>query len=275
MEAADPTPYKDVQSLVRGLRIIEALSGLGWSRIGNLSKVADVQRTSAYRIVNTLTQLGYVTRRNEDGAVALSPRFAALANALKDDDIVTQFAWPPLFELSRDVLWPCDFASLEGGRVLIRLSTHKISPMSIHRGMIGKERLLIRSALGVAILSAMTGDELDTALGIIEGMGGANAEDARDREAVRRLVEDVRRRGYAASTGQTEANISAIAVPVLAPEGRVAGAVNIVFFRSTMTTEQAAARYLEKLRACAAQIEQTWRDHVERMSGPLGNNVFT
>lgn len=264
MEPSDPSPYKDVQSLVRGLQIIEVLSELGWSKIGHLSKVAKVQRSSTYRVVNTLVQLGYVTRRNEDGAIALSPKFAALAGALKDDDIVTQFAWPPLFDLSREVLWPCDFASLEGGKLLIRLSTHKISPMSIHRGMVGKERYLVRSALGLAIVSAMSADELDGALAIVEAIGGPNAEDVRDRDSVHRLAEVVRRRGYASSTGQTEAKISAIAVPVMTPQKMVAGAINIVFFRSVMTTEQAAARYLEKLQSCAGQIEQTLRDFTER-----------
>lgn len=266
MRSAEPNPYKDVQSLVRGLQIIEALSELGWSKVGNLSRITNVQRTSTYRIVNTLMQMGYVTRRNEDGAIALSPRFAALANALKNDDIVTQFAWPPLFELSRDVLWPCDFASLEGGKVLIRLSTHKISPMSIHRGMVGKERYLVRSALGKAILSAMTPEQIDATIVITQGIGGLNAEDVRDRDAVRGLAEDVRQRGFASSTGQTETNISAIAVPVMAPQGMVAGAVNIVFFRSAMTTDQAAARYVEKLRACASQIEHSWSDFLERSS---------
>lgn len=270
MATQDRNPYKDVRSLVRGLHVIEALSELGWTKIGDLSVAANIQRSSAYRLVNTLEQMGYVTRRSDDGAVALTPKFAYLADALKDDDIVTQFAWPPLFELTKDVLWPCDFASLEGGKVLIRLSTHKISPMSIHRGMIGKERYLIRSALGIAILSAMAEDELDAALTIIKDMGGQNADDIGDREGVYRTLEGVRQRGYASSAGQTEAKISAIALPVRAPHDRVAGAINIVFFRSVMTTEQAADRYLERLRACVQQVEQSLRDFEERRSIAAG-----
>ncbi|WP_242128755.1 IclR family transcriptional regulator C-terminal domain-containing protein [Sphingobium sp. Sx8-8] len=264
MDLPERNPYKDVRSLVRGLQIIEALSEMGWAKVGDLSMAANIQRSSAYRLVNTLEQLGYVTRRADDGAVALTPKFAYLADALKDDDVVTQFAWPPLFELTKDVLWPCDFASLEGGRVLIRLSTHRISPMSIHRGMIGKERYLVRSALGVAILSAMAEEELESALSIIDRMGGPNADDIRDRGAIRRLLDGVRERGYAASAGQTETKISAIALPIRSPDGRVAGAVNIVFFRSVMTTGQAADRYLGRLRKCVEQVEQSLQDFAER-----------
>jgi IclR family transcriptional regulator, mhp operon transcriptional activator len=264
MTAPERNPYKDVRSLVRGLQIIEALSELGWAKIGELSSAADIQRSSAYRLVNTLEQLGYVARRSEDGAVALTPKFAYLADALKDDDVVTQFAWPPLFELTKEVLWPCDFASLEGGKVLIRLTTHKISPMSIHRAMVGKERYLTRSALGIAILSAMSDEQLESTLSIVQEMGGTNAQDVSDRDAIRRLLEDARQRGYASAAGMTEAKISAIALPVRSPEGRVAGAINIVFFRSVMTPDQAAARYLEKLRGCVQQVEKSLQDFAER-----------
>lgn len=256
--------YKDARSLMRGLRLLEALSGLGWARIGKLSAAANVERSSAYRIVHTLEQLGYVTRRAEDGAVALTTKFTELADGLRDADIVAQFAWPNLFELTRELLWPCDFATLEGGRVLIRLSTHRISPVSIHRGMIGKERLLTRSALGMAILSAMSADELESSLTIVERLGGPNAAYIRDRAAVSRLAESVRQRGYAGAAGLTESKISAIALPVMAPDKRVAGAINIVFFRSVMTPEEAAERYLDKLRSCVSRVEQALQDWQER-----------
>ena len=263
MAGSDNAIYKDVRSLVRGLSVIEALSKLGWARIGQLSTVAEVERSSAYRIVHTLEQLGYVTRRSDDGAVALTPKFAYLAEALRDDDIVTQFTWPNIFDLTRDLLWPCDFASLEGGKVLIRLSTHKISPMSIHRAMVGKERSLTRSALGMAILSAMSDDQLTASLAIIDRLGGPNAEEISDHDTVRHIAETVRRRGYASAAGLTESKISAIALPVRAG-GTVAGAINLVFFRSVMTPSEAAERYLVKLQACVSNIEQALEDWEER-----------
>lgn len=260
----DHKPYKEVGSLVRGLHLIEALSELGWSRIGQLSAAANVERSSAYRIVNTLEQLGYVTRREEDGAVALTTKIAFLAEGLRDNDVVTQFVGPNLFDLTRELLWPSDFASFENGKIFIRYSTHKISPMSIHRAMVGKERLLTRSALGMAILSAMPSDELASALAIIDRLGGTNAEDVRNRDALNRLIESVHQRGYASAAGLTESKISAIALPVMAPDNRVTGAINIIFFRSVLTPERAAERYLDKLRGCVARVEHELRDWDEQ-----------
>lgn len=262
-------PYKEIKSLIRGLQIIEVLGEIGWAKIGEISSTTGIERTSVYRLVNTLIQAGYITRRADDGAVALTPKFVVLADTLKDGDVVTQFAWPYLFALSKDVLWPCDFATFDAGKVLIQLSTHKISPMSIHRGMVGKERFLMRSALGLAILSAMSEDELETSLAVVEKLGDSiDASDVRDRDFVQGKVAAVRERGYAGSSGQTEAKISAIALPVMGPDATVAGAINLVFFRSVMTTEEAAERYLSKMQLCVHQIEQSLKDFVERRGLP-------
>lgn len=268
MSGTNQTPYKDVRSLVRGLRLIETLSHRGWTKLGDLSESTEIERSSVYRLVNTLIQLGYVARRSEDGAVALTPHFGYLADALKDDDIVTQLSWPSLVELSKEILWPCDFASFDGGKILIRLSTHKISPLSIHRGMVGKERFLVRSALGIAILSAMSTQELHATLAMIDELGGINSDDVKDRTHIDKILCGVRERGYASSVGQTESKISAIALPVRTPQLTTAGAINIVFFRSAMTTEQAATRYLPKLQNCVGQVERALLEHLERHANP-------
>ena len=110
----------------------------------------------------------------------------------------------------------------------------------------------------------MTDDEIEASLAIIDRLGGIDAGDARDRAGVHRTVEAVRQRGYASSTGQTEAKISAIALPVRSPHGQVAGAINIVFFRAAMNTEQAADRHLDKLRSCVDEVERSLREFAER-----------
>lgn len=267
MSSGQDTPYKDVRALARGLKVIEALSEMGWAKVGELSTAVEIDRSSLYRLINTLVQLGYVVRRKEDGAVALTVKIAHLADGLRDGDVVAQIAAPFLRELTKEVLWPSDFASFIRGSVTIRFSTHKISPMSVHRGVIGKNRHLFRSAIGSAILSAMTPAELDAALDIVERLGGEEAEEARNRHAVNRLVETVREAGYASSIGALESNISAIAIPVFGPDRRVAGAVNLIFFRRAMTSTEAAARHLPAMRRCVGQIEAAMADHASAQEG--------
>ncbi|MFK0206387.1 IclR family transcriptional regulator C-terminal domain-containing protein [Agrobacterium sp. NPDC090283] len=254
MDAISEGPYKDVRSLARGLNVLETLSELGWTRIGTLASHVDIDRSSLYRIVSTLVGLGYVVRRQEDGAIALTARMAHIAEGVKDDDVIAQAVAPHLRELTHDILWPSDFASFMGGAVTIRCSTHKMSPMSIHRRVVGKKRLLVRSALGQAILSAMTPQELEASLAIVESQGGPDAKDIINRAILAQTLNATRDTGYASSSGQMEANISAIALPVHGPSG-VVGAINIVFFRSAMTTTKAAERHLDRLRSCIRDVE--------------------
>lgn len=254
MDATHEGPYKDVRALTRGLLVLETLSELGWTRIGALSRHAGIDRSSLYRTVSTLIGLGYVVRRQEDGAIALTARMAHIADGVKDDDIIAQAVAPHLRELTHEILWPSDFASFMGGAVTIRCSTHKMSPMSVHRRVVGKKRFLVRTALGKAILSAMTDQELEAALAIVESQGGSDAKDIANRAALAQILNDTRDTGYASSTGQMEANISAIALPVRGRSG-VVGSINIVFFRSAMTPQKAADRHLERLTACIANVE--------------------
>jgi IclR family mhp operon transcriptional activator len=142
---------------------------------------------------------------------------------------------------------------LSGYEVIIAESTHSLSPMTIYRAMVGRKRSLIRSALGHAILSAMRDDELENTLTVIDRLGGPDSNIVRNRAIVAKIVREVNDRGYAAAVGLEDPKISAIALPVRAPNS-VIGAVNIIFFRSAMTAAQAAERYLPKLRDCVDRI---------------------
>lgn len=246
-----PSVYREVRSLARGIRLLETLSGQGWVKLSVLSSCTKIDRSTTYRLVDTLIRLGYLMRRREDGAVALTSKVAEIADGVRNDDLIAQRITPFLQSLTDVVLWPSDFASLVGGVLTIQASTHKISPMSIHRKMVGKNPTLTRSALGRAILSAMESNELDAALTIARQN---TREDVCDRREVSRIVREVRRLGYAASAGEVESKISAIALPVR-HRHRVVGAINIIFFRSVMSPKAAAERYLENLSDCVRKAE--------------------
>ncbi|PSM15787.1 IclR family transcriptional regulator C-terminal domain-containing protein [Nitratireductor sp. StC3] len=248
--------YKNVRALGRGLQIIEALGELGWSSPQILSKAVGIDRTTVYRLLSTLIDQGFIVRREEDGAVSLTSKLSQIADGIKTNDLHAQIAAPYIRELTSEVLWPSDFASFVLGEVVIKYSTHNISPMSIHHAMIGKSRRLLRSALGKAIISAMTERELEAMRAIVCSAGGPDAGDLGNEALVRRTIDKVRRDGFASSVAETERKISAIAQPVLSAKGHVVGALNLVYFTTAMSPEEAARRYLEPFAACIGRIEK-------------------
>ncbi len=253
-QAVRNTVYKDVRALARGLEIIEALGEMGWMKLANLGAHTGIDRTTVYRIVNTLVETGYVIRREEDGAVNLSRKVLQIGQNLRDNDLVAQTVMAHLSRLTQVIKWPCDFGVLSEGSLHIAASTHGMSPMSMHRAMVGNTRPLFRSAIGKALLAALPDAELDEMIETVKHMGGPDARDAKATDQVRRSLAEVREQGYASAVGTTERNFSAIAVAIRGRE-TVLGAINIIFYRSALTPKDAAERFLPRLQDTVAEIE--------------------
>jgi IclR family mhp operon transcriptional activator len=251
MQNTPDESYRPVEAIARGLTVLEALSDTGWASISELRDMTGIDRSSLYRIAETLIRLGYVTRREDDRLLALTSKAHRLGEGLKTDDLVAQAVAPHMRALTAKILWPSDFASFHLGAVRIRHSTHRLSPMSVHSRMVGKERSLMYSSLGKAILSAMSEDEIRQASLILRTKNPREADMIANPERVAKAAQEVYRLGYALSVGQSQENISAIAVPLHAG-GRLYGAVNIIFFRSSATPAEIAERHLDDLKACAA-----------------------
>lgn len=248
-----PAPYKEVRALGRGIALLEAAADLGWAPIGVLAAYTGIDRASVYRLVRTLEQTGYLTRR-EDGAVALTARVLQLGDGVRHGDLMAQVIAPFLRQLTLRVLWPSDFAVLASGRITIQASSHRHSPISVHRHLVGRTQPLLRSALGLAYLSALSREELHSTLAVIGRLGGQDAADLRAMQNIERQLEKVHRNGYAAAVGLVERKIGAIALPVRLRH-RPVGAANIVFFRSALTPSEAAATCLGPLRDAIAGAE--------------------
>lgn len=246
--------YPRVRALSRGLAILSELNASGPGSAQDLAKRTGLNRTTTYRLLDTLNEDGFVTYSQDSGLFSPTPEVQRLSDGLTIRDELSQAALPAMFALTREVNWPSDFAVFDSGFVVIRESTHPFSPFSIHRRLIGKRRSLVRSALGRAIVAAAGPSLRRDMLEITAASDHLDAAIARDNAAIKRLVWQVKQNGYASSVGESEENISAIALPVF-KGGRVLGSLNIVFFRRSMTPQTAASRYLDSLRNAVNTIE--------------------
>lgn len=251
-ERSNAPTYREVQSLGRGLAILEALSKLGSTKPGKLSLETGIDRSSIYRLLKTLTDLGFVVSRPEDGSVSLTDRICRIADGVRGDDSITVAAGPALTTLVKKVKWPSDLALLLGGVVTIQDSTHRLSPVTVHRATIGQRRSLLGTSLGRAILAMLDADELEMALDIAGQLDPFSERRASGTEVLK-IIKSIKRIGYASAEGAVDPIVSAIAVGFRSNSG-VVGSINIVFFRRVMSPAQAAERYLTSLQLCAESI---------------------
>jgi len=248
------SPYKEIRAVTRAFDLLEAAGDLGWAKVGELATYTGIDRGTLYRLIHTLELKGYLVRRAEDGAVSLTGRILQLGDGVRHEDVATQVMSQVLRELTAQVMWPSDFATPVAGRMVIQASSHKYSPVSIHRRLVGKTRPLLRSALGLAYLGALGRAEMERTLDVACRIGTLDAQDMAVMANLDRRLEEMHLRGYASSVGLVEANISAIALPVRLGRKPI-GAVNIAFFRSAMSPAEAASTCLTPLRECIARAE--------------------
>lgn len=251
--------HRSVRSLSRGLALIRELNVGGPLSVLQLAQRSGLNRTTCYRLLQTLQADGFVAFDSASALFGLTAKVRMLSEGVSTRDLSSQAALPPMVTLLNEVSWPSDFGVFDRGTILIHESTHSFSPLAVHRSMVGRRRPFLRSALGRALLSAASPALRREMLEIVAASVTDESAMAKDRALVDRLLSQARRAGYAASIGETEAGISAIALPV---EGDVLGALNLVFFSSAMTPEVAARRYLRSLKKAVEAIERRWSDQV-------------
>jgi IclR family mhp operon transcriptional activator len=251
-------PYKRVEGLSRGLAVLRALNRAmsGQATAGQLSQQTGLHRTTVRRLLETLLSEGYVRRSSSDDSYRLALKVRELSEGFTDDEWIAEIANPALGELLRKVVWPSDLATLDGDALVVRESTHRFSPLSVHRNLVGRRMPLLYTALGRAYLAFCGDDERELLLRLLIAKNDEQARLARDTRFVKALVEKVRADGVATNDGEwkEESHIAAIALPICHAD-RILGSLNVVYLKRAMTIKDAIARYLPALRATISKIE--------------------
>lgn len=249
--------HRNVRALSRGLALIGELNASGPSTVVRLAKKTGLNRTTCYRLLDTLREDGYVTLDEASALFSLTARVRTLSEGVTSRDLSSQAALPPMFNLLDQVTWPSDFGVFELGAMLIRESTHPFSPFSVHRAMVGRRRSLVRSALGKALLFASSPSLRREMLDLTASLVDEDRDLAKSRRFIDGILSQTRKDGYASSIGGTEIGISAIALPVQG-DGPILGSLNLIFFSSSMTPDIAARKYLPSMKQAVSEIERRW-----------------
>ncbi|MFT4013920.1 MAG: DNA-binding transcriptional regulator [Paracoccus sp. (in: a-proteobacteria)] len=251
------SPYKQVQGLSRGLSVLRALNQAegGWATVRELADTTGIHRTTVRRLLETLQNESVVRRSTSDDSYRLTHEVRALSDGFLEEEWISQVAAPVLGDLLLKVVWPSDFATLDGLSMRVRETTHRYSPLSFHKVTVRRRLTLPMTAMGRAYLAFCPADERAALLDRLEEQGEPVLQGA-GRAAFEAFLDQHRESGHAYNNGEwlTEKKILALAMPVF-HAGRVAGCINIVMLRSALTLSEARRKYLAPLNAAARKIE--------------------
>jgi IclR family transcriptional regulator, mhp operon transcriptional activator len=245
---------KEVRAVRRALSVMDVLGEYGWLTPTELADRTDIDRGTVYRLLASMVGAGYVTRREQDGKFFLTTKLHKVSRGILDDDSQSLLVSQALARLTKQIKWPSDYAVINGGKLEIVDSSHHLTSMTFFRFVIGQNRPIGRTALGKAIIGAMKPAEIDSMLTEVLLLGGDENKDLLHPGKIERIKKDFETRGYALSEEETTPGICAVALPVMS-ETTVAGAVNVIIFRSAFERSKVEKFFIEPLKKCVVEIE--------------------
>jgi IclR family pca regulon transcriptional regulator len=240
-----------VQSFARGLAVIRAFSAERPSM--TLSEVAagtGLTRAGARRILLTLAQLGYVTV--EGRQFRLSARILDLGFAYLSSMPFWDLAEPIMEALVDEVHESCSASVLDGTDIVyvLRIPTHKIMTISLGPG----SRLPAWcTSMGRVLLSGLDDAEVDAVLRRSK-LEARTPRTVTDRAELRRLIAEVRTRGWALVNQELEEGLVSISAPIRERSGRILAAMNVSGQANRTSPQQMVRRFLPPLRAAADRL---------------------
>ena len=118
---------KPIRSFTRGLAVLSALNRHGSATALTLARESGVPRATVYRLLETLLEDGYVGRGTADERFHLQLKVRSLSEGFEDEQWITTIAGPAVSELTRRISWPCDVSALQGLKMVVHETTHRIA----------------------------------------------------------------------------------------------------------------------------------------------------
>jgi len=235
------------RSLGRGLKMLAILNTGGEHRVASLAREVKLPRSTAFRILCTLVEEGYVWRDPATDIYHPTAMVRALSDGVDGTDRLVQAAQPLVTALGKELIWPVDLATLSGTAVLMRQTTDAQSPLAVVRYSAGYRAPLLDRASGLVLLAYSDRPQSQMLLDLLY------RADAQERPCIaradaERLIAQVRGLGFSCvqRAGQSSER-SSLSVPVLAGGDSLA-ALSVRFARSAVTQQVIMERFLPALR---------------------------
>lgn len=251
--------YANVRGLARGLQVLRALNAMenGHATSQQLSEVTGLHRTTVRRLLETLVEEKFVRRSASDDSFRLTLQVRSLSEGFTDDERIATVAPPIMGQLMQRVVWPSDLTTPDGDAMIIRETTHRFSPLSFHRAMVGRRLPMLLTAAGRVYFSMCPDAERDDILEVLRsGAGGEQQlKLAQDETYIRNLVRQTRADGFGSNQGDwfDQRKIGAVAVAIQCG-GRVLASLNVVYLQQAISAAEATRRFVPELQRAAQEM---------------------
>ena len=241
-----------IQSLDRGLTIVQkvALSKQPVS-LGELAEILEIDRSSAFRLAQTLRRRGFLACPAGRKDYILGPAMWTLSHGYDWSNMLVRVAHAELKALANELNETAHLAVREGKSALFIDSAHA-NHVIVVSGQTGELVPLYCTAHGKALLADADERELRSQF----GSGPLTKHSGNTITSMKALVQecaDIHARGFATDEGEYSEGIRCVAAPIRLQDGVIVGSIGISAPDSRFLKERYPA-YGKKVMKVAAAI---------------------
>lgn len=253
------------RSLSRGLQILTLLNKRDSASVAELVRELDIPRASVYRIVETLSQDGFIYRHQSDDRLRITLNVRSLSDGFTEEAHMAAISQSTLSRLTRRFKWPVTLATISGIDLIIRENTDHESPFTTERFSIGYKMPVLATASGLCILAFMTDPKRQVFLNTFAKSGGKNKHLVHREQILQKKFAAIQKLGYSVHhRARSRSDLTAIAVPIITGQDIVRGALTIRYARSIASVRDAVKKYVPDLQDSAKRIARRIDIHIER-----------
>ena len=246
-----------VRALDRSLAILRMLNQHNGLIAAELSRLVSLPRPTVLRLLNTLSDAGYVTRSESDSRYRATLRLRDLSCGYQEETWLTNIVRPFLTELETELIWPLAVICLHGHSLIVESLTDHGSQMVERRDSAGIEVGPLTSSSGYLHMALLPEPEGRKFLDHAVAHGGATMECLQITiDDILARVEETRRHGYAVLHLPT---YSAIAMPVWY-KGQLICALNMRMHGLFDSRTMILGEYVDRLKEAAKALERRIAD---------------
>ena len=244
---------RTIQSVARALYILEAFSGqLKELSVTEISKKLELSKSTAFGLINTLAQHGYLEQNVENAKYRLGLKLLKLGNIVQMNNIVCQKARPYLEALVNDFNETVHLAIQRFSMMVYIDKIESDRTIYIH-SHIGAENPMYCTGVGKCILAFMADEERKR---IYKGYKILESRTPKTLATIESLDQDlalIRGRGYSLDDEEFGLGLFCVAVPVFNQAGQVVAAISLSGPKAHFD-DQRVAFIAQKMKAAAAEI---------------------
>jgi len=222
-----------IQSVKRALFILEQLaSSENGCSAAELARDLGVNRSTAFRLLETLSNMGYV---NQDGLTKryhLTMKVFSLGSMLLERMDIRSAARDILVDLNERSGHTVHLGLRDGFEVVYIDKLPGKYAIQMY-SMVGKRAPLYCTGLGKAILAFLKDQEIDEFLRVVK-LKKFTANTISEASSLKREIEKIRKRGYALDLEEHEEGIKCVGAPIFNCRNEVMGSLSVAAVTITL-----------------------------------------